>query len=188
LAALEEIVEKECKATGTPTPWEQGVPRIAEKEICDERITYLKSFVPAGVSRISYHIWRMHYTKEQADRQMDFEYNRMKLMEYHIKDFKKSMDEGKISKSMSSIEKLNLMISEYEHLRAKWEHLNIEQQKNDIKLYDINKPKKIEITDDRKGDIHDMRRIFAESLKSKKVIDVESESSNIKEGGNNGAA
>jgi hypothetical protein len=33
LAALEELVEKECKAAGTPTPWEMGVPRSAGKDI-----------------------------------------------------------------------------------------------------------------------------------------------------------
>jgi hypothetical protein len=33
LAALEELVEKECKATGIPTSWEQGLPRTAGKDI-----------------------------------------------------------------------------------------------------------------------------------------------------------
>lgn len=33
LATLEELVEKECKAAGTPTPWEMGVPRSAGKDI-----------------------------------------------------------------------------------------------------------------------------------------------------------
>ena len=33
LAAQEELVEKECKATGIPTPWEQGLPRTVGKDI-----------------------------------------------------------------------------------------------------------------------------------------------------------
>ena len=33
LANMEEAVEKECKATGSPTPWEQGLPRTAGKDI-----------------------------------------------------------------------------------------------------------------------------------------------------------
>jgi hypothetical protein len=38
LASLEELVEKECKATGTPTPWEQGVPRTAGKDIYERYV------------------------------------------------------------------------------------------------------------------------------------------------------
>ena len=33
LANMEEVVEKECRATGSPTPWEQGLPRTAGKDI-----------------------------------------------------------------------------------------------------------------------------------------------------------
>jgi hypothetical protein len=33
LPTLEEQIQKECKATGIPTPWEQGVPRSAEKDL-----------------------------------------------------------------------------------------------------------------------------------------------------------
>jgi hypothetical protein len=33
LAGLEEAVEKECRAAGSPTPWEQGVPRVAGKDL-----------------------------------------------------------------------------------------------------------------------------------------------------------
>jgi hypothetical protein len=33
LAGLEESVERECKASGTPTPWEQGIPRAAGKDL-----------------------------------------------------------------------------------------------------------------------------------------------------------
>lgn len=33
LAEFEGLVEKECKAAGTPTPWEQGQPRVSEDNI-----------------------------------------------------------------------------------------------------------------------------------------------------------
>jgi hypothetical protein len=33
LNGLEELIEKECRATGTPTPWEQGIPRDTGKDI-----------------------------------------------------------------------------------------------------------------------------------------------------------
>lgn len=32
-AALEKLVEKECNASGIPTPWEQGLPRTVGKDI-----------------------------------------------------------------------------------------------------------------------------------------------------------
>ena len=38
LANIEEIVEKECKATGSPTPWEQGLPRTAGKDIYERYV------------------------------------------------------------------------------------------------------------------------------------------------------
>jgi hypothetical protein len=38
LANFEEMVEKECKATGSPTPWEQGLPRTAGKDIYERYV------------------------------------------------------------------------------------------------------------------------------------------------------
>jgi len=33
LTSLEQTVEKECKAAGLPTPWEQGIPRVSASEV-----------------------------------------------------------------------------------------------------------------------------------------------------------
>jgi len=33
LTSLEQTMEKECKAAGLPTPWEQGIPRVSASEV-----------------------------------------------------------------------------------------------------------------------------------------------------------
>jgi hypothetical protein len=38
VTSLEQAVEKECKAAGLPTPWEQGIPRISAAEVYDRYV------------------------------------------------------------------------------------------------------------------------------------------------------
>lgn len=148
----------------------KGASGVHPEGICQERITYLVTFMPPDIQKPTFDEWRAFYDDARLQMESDTIYARMKKMERVIIKCEESLITGNgfIADTLKNRQDLDELKEQYNKLTIKWRK-TVEQIQRRHTAKEAIKSRAKERNNTLELSIHDIRRL----MRDDNIVDAE---------------